>query len=96
MPSGTEERRHQLTDECQQDLDVVPDHNRGTPDLFNDRQWLSRPSCRRLWWALPIEIKKTTKLFLEPPDRHAPTGPVLVLLKFEDEGDTSAVAVTHA
>jgi hypothetical protein len=89
------ERRHQLPDKGQQDLDVLPYPNHGVPNLFNDRQRLPGLSCGRLPWYLPIEIKKAAKLLLELRNRHLAPGLGLVLLKFDKEGNACPVAVAH-
>ena len=52
-------------------------------------------SGRPLEWDLSIEIKQAAELLLEPPNRHLTTDSSLVLLKFDEEGDTSPVTVVH-
>jgi hypothetical protein len=96
MPSGTHQHRHQLTDEGQQDLHVLPDPDRKVANLFNERERLALFSGRPLYWDVSIEIKEAAELLFEPPNRYLPADRGLVLLKFDEEGDTSPVAVVHS
>jgi len=95
MPSGTQQHCHQLTDEGQQNLNVLPDPDRELANLFNERERLALFSGRPLYWDVSIEIKEAAELLFEPPNRYLPPDSNLVLLKFDEEGDTRAIAVAH-
>ena len=96
MPSGT---RNSIPinspTKVNRACNVLPDPDRELANLFNERERLALFSSRPLDRNVSIEIKEAAELLFEPPNRLPAPRSRPVLLKFDEEGDTCAIAVAH-